>query len=59
MGGWNYTFTIGYNTPLSDSVNLVGDAGERRFSLKMPFLTAVPNVAIDDVRVRVRLPEGA
>lgn len=59
MGGWNYTFTVGYNAPLADFVRAQSVAGERRFSLKVPFFTAVPNVAVDDVTFKVRLPESA
>ena len=56
MGGWNYTFTVGYDAPL-------GDFLKRRkggdYVLSVPFLTPVKDVAFDDVTLRVRLPEGS
>lgn len=56
MGGWNYTFTIGYDAPL-------GDFEKRRrmgeYVLAVPFLTPIQDMAVDDVRLEIRLPEGA
>ncbi|KAM0791830.1 hypothetical protein ACM66B_004089 [Microbotryomycetes sp. NB124-2] len=56
MGGWNYTFTIGYDAPL-------GDFEKKRKNgehvLGVPFLTPIKDVAVDSVRLEVRLPEGA
>lgn len=55
MGGWNYTFTIGYDAVLEDFVKRRnGD-----FVLAVPFLTEIKEVAIDDVTLSIRLPEGA
>jgi oligosaccharyltransferase complex subunit alpha (ribophorin I) len=56
MGGWNYTFTVGYNAPLQTYLKTRGSGN---FVLAVPFLTAIKDVAIDDVTLNVRLPEGA
>jgi oligosaccharyltransferase complex subunit alpha (ribophorin I) len=56
MGGWNYTFTIGYDAPLGDYLKQKR-SGE--YSLKVPFLTPVKDVSVEKARVEIRLPEGA
>lgn len=55
MGGWNYTFTVGYDAPLGEFVKRRGS----EYVLAVPFLTPVKDVAVDDVSVSIRLPEGA
>ena len=55
MGGWNYTFTVGYDAPLGEFVRRRGS----EYILAVPFLTPVKGVAVDDVTVSIRLPEGA
>ncbi|SCZ95190.1 BZ3500_MvSof-1268-A1-R1_Chr11-2g03341 [Microbotryum saponariae] len=60
QGGWNYSFTIGFDVPLSDSVKaLKRNDGKRTFLLAVPFVTPLKDVAMDDVTVEIRLPEGA
>jgi oligosaccharyltransferase complex subunit alpha (ribophorin I) len=56
MGGWKYNFTVGYSAPLKPFVKRKG-WGE--YVLSVPFMTPVKDVAVDEVTVRVRLPEGA
>ncbi|KAK4046931.1 hypothetical protein OIV83_005722 [Microbotryomycetes sp. JL201] len=56
MGGWNYTFTIGYDAPLSDYEKKRKN-GE--YVLGVPFLTPIKDVAVDSVKLEIRLPEGA
>lgn len=56
MGGWNFTFTIGYDAPLGDYVKRKG-SGE--YMLAVPFLTPIPEVAVDFVTLSIRLPEAA
>lgn len=56
MGGWNYTFTIGYDAPLQDFVKR-RENGE--FVLAVPFLTPIKDVGVDEVKLTIRLPEGA
>lgn len=56
LGGWNYTFTVGYDAPLGDFVRRKPDGS---YLLSVPFLTAIRDVAFDDVSMRIRLPESA
>ncbi|BGO94442.1 hypothetical protein NBRC10512_003816 [Rhodotorula toruloides] len=56
MGGWNYSFTIGYDLPLGEFVRMRKGG---RYVAAVPFLTPIRDVAVDDVRVEIRLPEGA
>jgi oligosaccharyltransferase complex subunit alpha (ribophorin I) len=56
MGGWKYDFSVGYSAPLRPFVR---SKGWGRYVLAVPFLTPVKDVAVDEVTVRVRLPEGA
>ena len=56
MGGWNYTFTVGYDAPLGDYLKK-RKGGD--YVLAVPFLTPIKDVAFDDVTLRVLLPEGS
>jgi oligosaccharyltransferase complex subunit alpha (ribophorin I) len=55
LGGWNYSFTLGWDAPLADYVS--HDVGT--YILGVPFLTPIPGAAIDDGELKVILPEGA
>ncbi|KZP00188.1 oligosaccharyl transferase alpha subunit [Calocera viscosa TUFC12733] len=57
MGGWNYTFTVGWDAPLGDSGRW--DEVNGRWILAVPFLTPLPATPIDQADVRIILPEGA
>ncbi|KAL8286243.1 hypothetical protein RQP46_004731 [Phenoliferia psychrophenolica] len=57
MGGWNYTFTMGYDVPLQDFLKTRKEDGA--YVLAVPFLTPVKDIAVDDVVVEIRLPEAA
>lgn len=57
LGGWNYSFSMGYKQPLNDVLRLDTKNGE--YKLAIPFLTDLKNAAFDDVVVRFVLPEGA
>ncbi|GAA5895738.1 hypothetical protein JCM6882_001367 [Rhodosporidiobolus microsporus] len=62
MGGWNYSFTIGYDLPLEEYVRARNDGKEGakgRYVAAVPFLTPIRDVAVEEARVEVRLPEGA
>ncbi len=59
MGGWNFTYTIGYDAPLEDSVRRRDVEGKRGYVARVPFLTAIKDVATDQVELSIRLPEGA
>jgi oligosaccharyltransferase complex subunit alpha (ribophorin I) len=57
LGGWNYTFSIGYKQPLQDVLRY--DSKDSSYKLAVPFLTDLKNAAFDEVVFRVILPEGA
>lgn len=57
MGGWNYSFTLGWDSPLQDSANW--DAKNGRYVVGVPIMTQVPTAVIDDAEVKIILPEGA
>jgi len=59
LGGWNYSFTVGYDLPLAEYVKMRSGAKKGQYVAAVPFLTPVKDVAVDNVRVEVRLPEGA
>ncbi|KAL7420065.1 dolichyl-diphosphooligosaccharide--protein glycosyltransferase subunit 1 [Cryptotrichosporon argae] len=55
LGGWNYTFTVGWDMPLADALKTDGDTKY----LAVPFFTPIPGAVINDVELRIILPEGA
>lgn len=57
LGGWNYTFSIGYLQPLQDILR--HDSKKGRYVLSVPLLTPLKNIAVDDVTFKIVLPEGA
>ncbi|KAF8476511.1 oligosaccharyl transferase alpha subunit [Gautieria morchelliformis] len=57
LGGWNYSFTLGWDAPLGDSVKY--DAEADRYVLGVPFWTPVPGASVDMAEVKIVLPEGA
>ncbi len=57
LGGWNYSFTLGYDMPLEDWVGY--DASTGQYVAAVPFLTALPGAAYDEVAVKIVLPEAA
>jgi oligosaccharyltransferase complex subunit alpha (ribophorin I) len=57
LGGWNYTFTLGWDTPLGDSVGW--DAKTGKYVAELPIITMFPGVVIDNAQVSIVLPEGA
>ena len=57
MGGWNYSYTLGWDAPLADSVKF--DAGTGQYVLGVPFMTPIPGAAVNDAEVKIILPEGA
>ncbi|GAA5985222.1 hypothetical protein JCM10908_002574 [Rhodotorula pacifica] len=58
LGGWNYSFTIGYDLPLGEFVRTRKEGGGK-YIAAVPFLTPTKDVAVDSARVEIRLPEGA
>ncbi|KAF8621636.1 hypothetical protein AX15_007654 [Amanita polypyramis BW_CC] len=57
MGGWNYSFTLGWDTPLKDSVGW--DAKTGKYIAEVPIMTVFPGAVIDKARLNIILPEGA
>jgi oligosaccharyltransferase complex subunit alpha (ribophorin I) len=55
LGGWNYSFVIGYDVPLSDMLR--SDGGRK--VLSVPFLTGYKDLAAEEVELKIVLPEGA
>jgi oligosaccharyltransferase complex subunit alpha (ribophorin I) len=55
LGGWNYSFVIGYDVPLSDMLKTDGG----RKVLSIPFLTGYKDLAAEEVELKIVLPEGA
>jgi len=56
-GGWNYSFTLGWDAPLGDSTTY--NAKEDKYVVGIPFWTHIPNAVVDEAEVTVILPEGA
>lgn len=57
LGGWNYSFVVGYDMPLEDV--LKSDQANGKNVLAVPFMTAIKDVVVDDVELKIILPEGA
>ncbi|KAF8450710.1 Ribophorin I [Boletus edulis BED1] len=57
LGGWNYSFTLGFDTPLQDSVSW--DAVNQRHIVGVPVMTHIPGSVVDEAEVKIILPEGA
>jgi len=58
LGGWNYSFTIGYDIPLPDALK-VDTKNSNRKILSVPFMTGLKDVVVDQAELVVILPEGA
>ncbi|GLB33802.1 putative essential subunit of the N-oligosaccharyl transferase (OST) complex [Lyophyllum shimeji] len=57
LGGWNYTFTLGWDAPLSDSA--VYDRSTGKYIVEVPVMTPIPGAVINNAEVSIILPEGA
>ena len=55
LGGWNYTFTVGWDMPLGDVLKVDGE----KQVLGVPFLTGWKDLLVDDAELKIILPEGA
>jgi len=56
FGGWQTQFYIGYSVPTE--LSLFRDSEEDKFLLKVDFFTIFRNVWIEDLEVKIILPEG-
>lgn len=57
LGGWNYSFSVGWNVKLSDGWQTSNMAGS--YTLQVPFMTPITDVAVDKANLQIILPEGA
>ncbi|KAI9513334.1 oligosaccharyl transferase alpha subunit [Russula earlei] len=57
MGGWNYSFTLGWDSPLADSAGY--DARTGAYIVGIPVQTVIPGAVVDQAELKVILPEGA
>ncbi|KAG8765199.1 dolichyl-diphosphooligosaccharide--protein glycosyltransferase subunit 1 [Ceratobasidium sp. 428] len=57
LGGWNYTFTLGYDSPLEEAAKY--DASTGKYIVAIPYLTNIPGAAFDETELKIVLPEGA
>ena len=60
LGGWNYTFTVGWNQGMStNGVARKLPGNPWRTQVAIPFLVAPKSVAVVSAQLRIVLPEGA
>lgn len=57
MGGWNYTFTLGWDADLAGVAGYNKSTGEYR--VEVPIMTAFPGAVVNSLQVKIVLPEGA
>ena len=57
MGGWNYTFTLGWDSALQDYAGY--DKSTGKYIVSVPIMTVITGAVVDDATVKVILPEGA
>ena len=56
LGGWNYSFTLGWDSPLRDWTSYGRDG---RYTVAVPIFTQFPDTVIEEAEVEIILPEGA
>ena len=57
LGGWNYSFTLGWDAPLSDYAGWDKENG--RYLVGIPPQTVIPTAVLDEAEMKIILPEGA
>jgi len=57
LGGWNYSFTVGWDAPLQDSTSY--DVKTGKFIVEIPIMTPIPGAVINEEELSIVLPEGA
>jgi len=57
MGGWNYSFTLGWDSPLQDYAGW--DSQNGRYIVGIPVQTLIPGAVVDEAELKIILPEGA
>lgn len=57
LGGWNYSFTLGWDAPLADWAGYDRKSG--KYIVGVPFLNTFKDVSVDKAECKIILPEGA
>ncbi|KAI0701804.1 oligosaccharyl transferase alpha subunit [Cytidiella melzeri] len=57
LGGWNYSFTLGWDSPLADYVGWDKENG--KYIVGIPVQTLYPGAVVNKAEVKIILPEGA
>lgn len=57
LGGWNYSFTLGWDSPLGDYAGW--DAEKGRYIVGVPIMTLFGSSVIEDAEVKIILPEAS
>ena len=57
LGGWNYTFTLGWDLPLQDVASY--DKSKGRYIVEVPIMTPLVGAVVNDAELNIVLPEGA
>ncbi|KAI0347194.1 oligosaccharyl transferase alpha subunit [Trametopsis cervina] len=57
LGGWNYSFTLGWDSPLADYAGWDKEHG--KYIVGVPVQTLYPGAVVDEAEVTIILPEGA
>jgi oligosaccharyltransferase complex subunit alpha (ribophorin I) len=57
LGGWNYSFTLGWDSPLGDYAGW--DAEKGRHIVSVPIMTLIGGAVVEDAEVKVILPEAS
>ncbi|PSS05379.1 hypothetical protein PHLCEN_2v3868 [Hermanssonia centrifuga] len=57
LGGWNYSFTLGWDSPLEDYAGWQKESG--KYLVGIPVQTLMPSAVVDEAEIKIILPEGA
>lgn len=57
LGGWNYSFTLGWDSPLEDSASY--DKSTGRYIVEVPIMTPLAGAVVNEEVLTIILPEGA
>ncbi|KAJ2931737.1 hypothetical protein H1R20_g5354, partial [Candolleomyces eurysporus] len=57
LGGWNYSFTLGWDAPLESAVSYDKKTGI--YTLAVPIMTPIPGAVVNEEELQIILPEGA
>ncbi len=57
LGGWNYSFTLGWDSPLEDYGGWQKESG--KYLVGIPVQTLMPSAVVDEAEIKIILPEGA